>query len=151
MSGSAGRELEACNCQALRQAARHVSSYYDRYLAPTGLRVSQFVLLSRLQRHGPTTIGALAELLVMDRTTLGRNVRPLERDGLIAVMPGQDDRRSRELRVTAAGDACLARARTAWAEAQAGFERAFGRERTQAMRSMMRDLTDLPLGGGPLG
>ena len=94
-----------CNCLALRQAARHVTQFYDQFLAPSGLRATQYSILARLQRKGPMTINALAAELVMDRTTLGRNILPLERDGLIAVGPGKSDRRSKELRLTGAGDA----------------------------------------------
>src|SRR6201997_3826786 len=85
----------ACNCLALRQAARHVTQFYDRFLAPSGLRATQFSILAKLRRTGPMTINALADELVMDRTTLGRNILPLQRDGLIAVVPGKSDRRSK--------------------------------------------------------
>src|SRR5271155_5616628 len=78
-----------CNCLALRQAARHVSQFYDQFLAPSGLRTTQYSILARLQRKGPMTINALATELGMDRTTLGRNILPLQRDGLIAVGPGK--------------------------------------------------------------
>src|SRR3954452_1479173 len=64
--------LPECNCLALRQAARHVTQFYDQYLASTGLRSTQFSILAKLQGLGPTTINALARELVMDRTTLGR-------------------------------------------------------------------------------
>ncbi|MGA9947175.1 MAG: MarR family winged helix-turn-helix transcriptional regulator, partial [Xanthobacteraceae bacterium] len=69
-----------CNCLALRQAARHVTQIYDQVLAPSGLRATQYSILARLQRKGPMTNNALAAELVMDRTTLGRNILPLERD-----------------------------------------------------------------------
>jgi DNA-binding MarR family transcriptional regulator len=71
---------EDCNCSAVRSAARHVTRLYDQLLAPTGLRVTQFSILAKLTRRGPLTINALAEDMVMDRTTLGRNIRPLERE-----------------------------------------------------------------------
>ncbi len=77
----------ACNCLALRQAARQVTQFYDQFLAPSGLRSTQYSILARLQRKGPMTINALAGELVMDRTTLGRNILPLQRDGLIAASP----------------------------------------------------------------
>ena len=92
-----------CNCLALRQAARHVTQFYDQYLASTGLRTTQFSILAKLQRLGPMTINALSRELVMDRTTLGRTMLPLERDGLIAIKDGILDRRSKELAVTKAG------------------------------------------------
>ena len=70
---------EDCNCFAVRSAARHVTQLYDQLLAPVGLRVTQFSILARLRSRGPLTINALAEDMVMDRTTLGRNIQPLER------------------------------------------------------------------------
>src|SRR5437870_12141202 len=91
---------DLCNCLALRQAARHVTQFYDHYLVPTGLRATQFSILARLKRLGPITINALAEELVMDRTTVGRSIQPLEREGLITVTKGRADRRSKELHLT---------------------------------------------------
>src|SRR3954453_16139889 len=95
--------LSDCNCLAIRQAARHVTQFYDQLFAPVGLRATQFAILSRLRRQGPMTINALAALLVMDRTTLGRNLRPLQRDELIEVVPSPVDRRRRKLCLTASG------------------------------------------------
>ena len=93
-----------CICLAVRQAARHVTQSYDHFLAPAGLRTTQFSILAKLKRKGPMTINALAAELVMDRTTLGRNILPLERDGLISVEPLASDRRSKALHLTKAGD-----------------------------------------------
>lgn len=131
---------EICNCLALRQAARHVTQFYDRFLAPTGLRTTQFSILARLRRNGPTTINALADDLVMDRTTLGRNILPLRRDGLIAVAPGRSDRRSRELRLTAAGGARFRSAMKSWTQAQARFETAFGAARARKLRALLHEV-----------
>src|ERR1700731_1560421 len=94
---------EDCNCLAVRQAARHVTQFYDEFLAPAGLRTTQFSILAKLRRLGPMTINTLARDLVMDRTTLGRNILPLEREGLIAIVTGNSDRRSKELHLTEAG------------------------------------------------
>ena len=96
-------QAERCNCLAVRQAARHVTQFYDQHLAPSGLRTTQFSILAKLKRLGPVSINALAADLVMDRTTLGRNILPLQREGLVAVVKGSVDRRSKELRVTEAG------------------------------------------------
>ena len=67
---------EDCNCFAVRSAARHVTQLYDQVLAPVGLRVTQFSILAKLRRRGPLTINALAEEMVMDRTTLGGTSSP---------------------------------------------------------------------------
>ncbi len=136
-----GGEPAICNCLALRQAARHVTQFYDEFMAPIGLRATQYSILARLQRKGPMTINALAGELVMDRTTLGRNILPLQRDGLIAVVKGDSDRRSKELRLTAAGTARFRAAYKAWTQAQAKFEGAFGVTRAKELRALMHDVT----------
>jgi hypothetical protein len=89
---------ERCNCLAVRQAARRITQFYDQCLASSGLRTTQFSILVKLKRLGPMTINALAAELVMDRTTLGRNILPLQRERLIDVVKGRADRRSKELR-----------------------------------------------------
>ena len=137
---------EDCNCLAVRQAARHITQFYDRYLAPSGLRTTQFSILAKLRRLGPMTINALAAEMVMDRTTLGRNILPLERDGLIAVEQGRYDRRSKELRVTEAGEASFRAAMKGWREAQHRFEAAFGAERTADMRVLLHAVAATDLG-----
>ena len=83
---------EECNCCAVRAAARHVTQSYDQFLAPTGLRTTQFSILAKLKRLGPLTINTLARDMVMDRTTLGRNILPLERDGLVRIETAPSDR-----------------------------------------------------------
>jgi DNA-binding MarR family transcriptional regulator len=130
-----------CNCLAIRQAARHVTSFYDQLLAPSGLRATQYAILGRLQRSGPMPINALAAALVMDRTTLGRNILPLERDGLIEIGASPKDRRRREVRLTSAGAARLRAARQGWKEAQQRFDEVFGPERAAALRDLLREVT----------
>lgn len=132
---------EFCTCLALRQAARHVSQFYDQHLAPCGLRITQFSILAKLKSQGPLTINRLAEVLVMDRTTLGRNILPLQRDGLVEIARGVADRRSKELHLTEAGLARLNAAWPLWARAQAGFEAAFGDREDAKLRALMRDVT----------
>jgi DNA-binding MarR family transcriptional regulator len=133
-------KAEDCNCFAVRSAARHVSQFYDQFLAPLGMRTTQFSILARLKRRGPLTINALAEQMVMDRTTLGRNILPLERDGLIQVEPVATDRRAKELRLTNAGEKRLQAANKAWADAQTQFEATFGAKRAAELRTMLRSV-----------
>ena len=133
MLGAASTAL--CNCQALRQAARRVSVLYDAALAPCGLRVSQYAVLARLQADGPRGIQALADALVMDRTTLGRALRPLERDGLVRLARDPADARQRHLTLTEQGCERLGQAHAAWAAAQARFEQGFGPARAAQLRA----------------
>jgi len=135
----------ACNCLALRQATRHVTQFYDRFISPLGLRATQYSILARLHRKGPMTINALAADLVMDRTTLGRNIRPLQRDGLIAIGPGETDRRRKELRLTRSGLTRFQAAQKGWTKAQAKFEHAFGQRRAKALRTLLEDVTSREL------
>jgi len=134
--------LSDCNCLAVRQAARYVTQLYDRHLAASGLRISQYGILARLKRRGPMTINELAAELVVDRTTLGRNIRPLERDGLITITPRRTDRRIKELRLTATGDQRFNETRQAWVEAQRSFETGFGPERAAELRGLLHALVD---------
>jgi DNA-binding MarR family transcriptional regulator len=142
------RRFHECNCLAIRQAARHVTQFYDQLFAPTGLRATQFAILARLRHEGPMSINALANLLVMDRTTLGRNILPLQRDGLIEVAASPRDRRRHELRLTAAG---LGRHRDAaahWEEAQERFNAVFGDQRAATLRGLLREVSASDFGVG---
>jgi len=136
---------DLCNCLALRQAARHLTQFYDHHLVTTGVRATQFSILAMLERLGPITINAFAEKMVMDRTTLGRNIQPLEREGLIAVTKGRVDRRSKELRLTDAGAARLHAASKAWAVAQTQFETSFGSKRASDLRAILSAVTAIDL------
>lgn len=137
--------LPQCNCLALRQAARHMTQFYDQYLAPTGLRSTQFSILAKLYGLGPMTINALARELVMDRTSLGRTMLPLERDGLIAIKDGVLDRRSKQLAVTKSGANRLQRAAKLWSEAQKEFEERFGARRAVDLRSLLGEVVSCEL------
>src|ERR1700745_3824201 len=140
---------EDCNCLAVREAARHITQFQDQLLAPSGLRTTQFSILAKLRRLGPMTINALAAEMVMDRTTLGQNILPLERDGLIALEQGSRDRRSKELRVAEAGEARFRAGMKGWAQAQRQFEKAFAAERTADMRALLHAVAATNLGTKP--
>src|ERR1700722_8494341 len=113
-----------CNCTALRKATRRISQLYDTALAPSGLKTTQRAILAQLGRSEPTTVGQLGE--------------PLERDRLIAVAVDPDDRRSRMITLTRPGRAKLAESDALWAKAQAGFEAAFGRVESDALRQALQ-------------
>ena len=136
---------DECNCLAVRQAARHITQFYDQFLASSGLRATQFSILAKLRRLGALTINALADELVMDRTTLGRNILPLEREGLIEIVPGKRDRRSKELQLSAAGAERLRSAVKGWAQAQGQFEATFGAKRTKELRALLHTVAETDL------
>jgi DNA-binding MarR family transcriptional regulator len=140
MPAGAPPSFQDCNCLAIRQAARHVTQFYDQLFAPVGLRATQYAILSRLKRGGPMTINGLAAALVMDRTTLGRNILPLQRDGLIEVVSSPADRRRRELRLTAKGAEKQRQGSECWAVAQERFDEVFGSDRAAALRGLLREV-----------
>jgi DNA-binding MarR family transcriptional regulator len=140
MSTSQNPSLQDCNCLAIRQAARHVSQFYDQLFAPVGLRATQFAILSRLRHEGPMTINALAAALVMDRTTLGRNILPLQRDGLIEIAASPTDRRRRELCLSTAGAEKFRQASERWRVAQTRFDAVYGSERAARLRDLLREV-----------
>jgi DNA-binding MarR family transcriptional regulator len=142
-------QTQDCNCFAVRQAARHVTQFYDQYLAQVGLRTSQFAILAKLRRLGPMTINTLAAELVMDRTTMGRNILPLARDGFIAIKPGASDRRVKELHLTATGTEKVKSGLKLWAAAQTRFEAAFGPKRSSELRDLLLNLVATDLGSAP--
>ncbi len=133
-------EPEICNCAALRQAARRVTKLYDDALAPIGLGANQFSILTRLSLVGPSTIQDLARLLVMDRSTLGHLLRPLEKRGLVKLEVSERDRRSRIVALTQTGKAVAAKARPRWAVAQRRFEGTFGKEAALELRTVLKEI-----------
>ena len=128
-----------CSAAALRMAARRVSQFYDICLAPEGLKVSQYSVLATAarRREKPPTVNELADELGMDRSTLGHNLRPLERDGLVALESDGADKRVRRVAVTELGRAKRRACRELWAHAQAHFEEAFGSARAAELGGML--------------
>jgi DNA-binding MarR family transcriptional regulator len=132
-------DITPCNCLAIRQAARQVTQLYDRHMAAEGLRANQYSIMSKLERLGPLTINQLAELMVMDRTTMGRAVRPLTREKLLAMQPGEDGR-TRVIRLTMAGEARFKSAQTRWKAAQREFETAYGAGEAAKLRASLAEV-----------
>jgi DNA-binding MarR family transcriptional regulator len=138
MSANSPPKPEDCNCFMVRSAARQVTQLYDQFLAPVGLHVTQFSILAKLKRLGPMTINGLAKDMVMDRTTLGRNVLPLERDGLIKIEASATDGRAKVLHLTKTGEKRLQAGSEAWEQAQGRFDTRFGAKRAADFRAILR-------------
>lgn len=105
---------DRCLCLHVQRAARALARRFDDALRPFGLTNGQFSLLMSLNRPSPPTIGEVAQLLVMDRTTLTANLKPLERRKLLDVVVDEKDRRNRRLRITDAGRDALTAAVPVW-------------------------------------
>jgi DNA-binding MarR family transcriptional regulator len=114
-----------CACFAIRKAARVATQLYDEVLQSSGLRVTQLTLLVAINLADSVSITALGEKLLMDRTTMTRNLKPLQRQGLIAIGRGKD-RRFRVVSLTARGHEALGNALPLWRKAQARFLKKVG-------------------------
>lgn len=115
----------ACACQGVRRAARAVSRLYEAALAPVDLTATQFAILVAVNLRGPVPLSRLAEILVLDRTSLYRALRPLERRRALRVVPGRD-RREKDVLLTDAGRRLLAEALPLWRGAQERMVGAIG-------------------------
>ena len=126
-----------CNGTALRKATRRVSQLYDAVLAPTGLRSTQRSILIHIARAGTPTMGDLAAALVLDRSALAHNLKPLERDGFVAVTVDRADKRNRLISLTTKGRAKLEESQRLWRLAQQRFEAVFGPEEASQLRQSL--------------
>jgi DNA-binding MarR family transcriptional regulator len=134
---AAPRERSACSCTTLRKASRRISQLYDTALAPSGLKTTQRAILSELRRSEPATVGELASALVMNAGALAHTLKPLERDGFLALGIDGKDRRVRLIALTPAGRAKLAETDRLWAQAQRCFDAVFGSADSEALRDAL--------------
>jgi DNA-binding MarR family transcriptional regulator len=127
----------SCTCGSLRKASRRVSQFYDTALAPVGIKTTQYSILSEVERGstaGEVFMHELAATMVMDRSTLGHNLRPLEREQLLVLRQSPHDRRKRRIELTPKGKSVLQRARRLWRMAEARFEGIYGKESAADLR-----------------
>lgn len=109
--------IDECNCFTVRKAARQISRMYDTYLAPTGLRITQFLILAVLNEQRSAEVNGLAERLDTERPAMGKMVGLLERDGLVRIQPSPADGRSRIVELTREGRNLFERAAPLWRKA----------------------------------
>ena len=135
------REVAQCTCLRLRRITRRITQIYDGALEPAGLTVNQFGMLARLYgaslRSEILPIGALADRLGMDPTTLNRSLKPLEKEGFIADTSDPADKRVRAVLITDTGVEKLRRAVPLWREAQARIDAALGIDTSVALNGLL--------------
>lgn len=130
-----------CLCIDLRSAANALTRAYDEALAPAGLTVTQLSQMNTIRTLGTPTLGALAEATGLDRSTLGRNVRLLERDGLVEISPGKDAR-TRTLRLTTKGEDAWKTASPLWYSTQKKFVERLGPKGHAALEALLASLAN---------
>ncbi|MBM0744817.1 winged helix-turn-helix transcriptional regulator (plasmid) [Phormidium sp. CLA17] len=137
-----GQVVSTCACFNLRKASRAVTHHFDESLKPSGLLITQFTILVAVAMAETGTINELAEILVMDRTTLTRNLKPLDREGWLKIEPGQDQR-TRLVSLTPNGKAALIKALPLWKQAQDSVVEVFGQQRLNILLSSLTEATAL--------
>lgn len=136
------KNSSACSCTNLRRAARSISELYDEFLAPSRLKATQFSLLRALDRIGSTSITTLAEEIRLDRTTLGRNLQVLGRDGYVLLEYGTD-LRERTIVLTTSGKRALEKAIPLWEQAQAQIVTRLGNRKLEGLTAILSKLEAL--------
>lgn len=131
---------DACLCLHTQRAARRLARLFDDALRPVGLTSGQFSLLNALNRPEPPSIGQVARLLAMDRTTLTAALKPLERNGFVTVTPDPRDGRNRLLRLTGAGRQVLASAVLLWRNLHEAIEADLLQVKPDELRSALNGL-----------
>lgn len=129
-----------CNGAVLRKASRRVTQLYDAILAPCGINGGQRSVLVHIDRAGSPSMKQLAHMLVLDRTALAHNMKPLERDGYIVQTRDEVDGRSRRVSLTKLGRAKLVESTRLWRKAQRRFESTYGEERSRHLRTALAEI-----------
>jgi DNA-binding MarR family transcriptional regulator len=126
----------------MRKASRRLTQLYDDALEASGLRSTQYTILAEVERRSgmPPTMAELAQALVMDRSALGHNLRPLERDGFVTLQASIKDRRRRHVVMTARGRVKLREAHRLWKTAQDRFGEVFGRNKAARLRETLLEI-----------
>jgi DNA-binding MarR family transcriptional regulator len=130
----------SCACSNLRRSARLVTQHYNAKFEASGMNAMQFTILGTLHALGGLGLGALAEEVTLDPSTMTRNLAVLEKRGWVQIKPGAD-RRERRAVLTAKGKRSLAKAYPAWLDAQRELSEPFGAGRYQALLGSLRELT----------
>lgn len=126
-----------CHATHLRKATRRITLLYDSILAPSGLRSTQRSIMMQIARSQTACMSDLARILVIDKSAVAQNLKPLEREGWVSVVVGTKDKRSREVTLTQAGMNKLLETQPLWEQAQASFEGGLGPEDASELRKTL--------------
>jgi DNA-binding MarR family transcriptional regulator len=137
-----------CHATHLRKATRRITLLYDALLAPSGLRSTQRSILMQIARGQVASMSELAAILVIDRSALAQNLKPLEREGWVSVAVDPADKRSRLVSLTKAGMNKLLETQPMWEQAQARFEKGYGVDQARSLRKALIDVAAGEYEGG---
>lgn len=128
-----------CNCTNLRRASRALTQFYDKLLEPSGLKVTQYSLLNHLKRLGPLTMNELSQAIRLERTTLVRNLKLLQKMGSVKVSE-EENSRARIVHLTESGQELLKAAVPYWVQAQKTVEEMFTLEEFSLLKKALQKI-----------
>jgi Transcriptional regulators len=131
-----------CNCLNIRRASQAVTEVYDEFLAPSNLKIGQFSLLKHINQLGPVSVSDLAVIIRLDRTTLVRNLKPLEKSGFVQDI-STEGTRNRQLRLTDKGIKAYKYAEELWEKAQSFLEEYLGKDNIDTFTKMLSKIEAL--------
>ena len=130
-----------CICIELRNAAQAVTKLYDKQLLDSGISITQLSQLNHIRECGAPTLKRLAEVTGLDRSTLGRNTRLLEKQGLVSLAPG-NDARTKVVSLTRKGRTALERAAPLWLDVQTRLNTRLGSRKRALLSELLHELTE---------
>ncbi len=143
MSRSQLSGMRRCACGNLRRTTRAITQFYDQLLQPCGLRSTQISLLLNISLHGNISVGELGSILLMDQTTVTRNIEILRKLGYVNVTKEDNDARKKSISITESGARKLVEAEPLWEQAQSRIEQGLGSERYRDFLKMLKDVAQL--------
>ncbi len=136
-------QLSACSCNMMRKSARKITQFYENSLREAGIKPTQFSILAALANTGPIQLTQLADRLVLERTSLTRNLNILERNTWIDIQPGEEDSRQRVVSLTRNGYKQLDSTIPYWQKAQKAIAKDMGQDTMTGLRSTLNEMTEL--------
>ena len=137
------KQLSECSCNMMRKSARKITQFYENNLREAGIKPTQFSILAALANTGPIQLTQLADRLVLERTSLTRNLNVLERNTWIDIQPGEEDSRQRVVSLTRNGYKQLDCAIPYWQKAQKAIAKDMGQETITRLRIMLDEMTEI--------
>lgn len=137
------KQLSECSCNMMRKSARKITQFYENNLREAGIKPTQFSILATLANTGPIQLTQLAGRLVLERTSLTRNLNILERNTWIDIQPGEEDLRQRVVSLTRNGYKQLDCAIPYWQKAQKAIAKDMGQETITRLRTMLDEMTEI--------
>ena len=137
------KQLSECSCNMMRKSARKITQFYENNLREAGIKPTQFSILATLANTGPIQLTQLAGRLVLERTSLTRNLNVLERNTWIDIQPGEEDLRQRVVSLTRNGYKQLDCAIPYWQKAQKAIAKDMGQETITRLRTMLDEMTEI--------